>query len=49
MDFQKVESVGQAFADEIFRVWHKTHPKVRLILVNMNENIEFMIRLAEGV
>lgn len=48
LDFQNVDSVGQAFADEIFRVWHKTHPKVRLIPVNMNENVRFMVSRAGG-
>jgi len=49
LDFQKVETVGQAFADEVFRVWKKSHPKVRLIPVNMKENVEFMVRRAGGV
>lgn len=48
LDFQKVESVGQAFADEVFRVWQRLHPTVRLIPINMNENVAFMIRRAGG-
>ncbi len=49
LDFQKVETVGQAFADEVFRVWQRSHPKVRLLPINMNENVTFMIRRAGGV
>lgn len=48
LDFQKVESIGQAFADEVFRVWKRSHPNVRLIPMNMNENVAFMVRRAGG-
>ncbi|KAA0206718.1 DUF4325 domain-containing protein [Candidatus Uhrbacteria bacterium] len=48
LDFKDVETVGQAFADEIFRVWHDKHPEVRLIPENMNDNVEFMVRRAGG-
>ncbi len=48
LDFRMIESVSQTFADEIFRVWSKTHPKVRLIPVNMNENVRFMVSRAGG-
>jgi len=43
LDFDKVESVGQGFADEVFRVWAKQHPEVRLIPTNMNDGVALMI------
>jgi len=47
LDFTGVESIGQAFADEVFRVFAKAHPDVHMSVVNANENIEKMIRRAE--
>lgn len=44
LDFDKVETVGQGFADEIFRVWQNRHPEIDIEAVNTNENIEFMIK-----
>lgn len=43
LDFEGVESIGQGFADEMFRVWPSSHPKVRLIPVQMNTAIRRMI------
>jgi anti-sigma regulatory factor (Ser/Thr protein kinase) len=43
LDFDKVESVGQGFADEVFRVWAKQHPEVRLIPTQMNDGVALMI------
>jgi anti-sigma regulatory factor (Ser/Thr protein kinase)/DNA-binding MarR family transcriptional regulator len=48
LDFDKVKTVGQAFADEIFRVWHNAHPGIKLVPENMNENVEFMVRRGGG-
>jgi hypothetical protein len=45
-DFGGVEAVGQGFADEVFRVWTRAHAEVRLQPLNMNENVEFMVRRA---
>jgi len=43
LDFDRVLNVGQAFADEIFRVFQNRHPKVVIVPVNMSESVEFMI------
>ena len=43
LDFKKVETVGQSFADEVFRVWKSNHPGIKIINQHVNENIEFMI------
>lgn len=44
LDFKGVQTVGQAFADEVFRVWQKNHPSIRIEIRNANENIQFMVR-----
>jgi anti-sigma regulatory factor (Ser/Thr protein kinase) len=46
LDFNNVDTVGQAFADEIFRVWKSRHPNINVQYENANKNIEFMIRRA---
>jgi anti-sigma regulatory factor (Ser/Thr protein kinase) len=46
LDFEKVETIGQAFADEVFRVWQGHHPQIKVIYQNANENINFMIKRA---
>ena len=43
LDFKDVESIGQAFADEIFRVYRREHPDVHLSPINTNEQVEKMI------
>jgi hypothetical protein len=50
LDFSGVETVGQAFADEIFRVFPGEHPEVHLSWVNAAPAVEKMIRraLADG-
>jgi len=42
-DFDKVPVVGQAFADEIFRVFQHKYPHIRLETVNMSEGVKFMV------
>ena len=44
LDFDKVPSVGQAFADEIFRVFKAKHPDIQITPVDMNEPVEFMVK-----
>lgn len=44
LDFKDVDSIGQAFADEIFRVYARKNPDIEIITVNTNEQIERMIR-----
>lgn len=46
LDFRGVESIGPAFADEIFRVWRRAHPQVTLTPIRMNEIVERMVRRA---
>lgn len=42
LDFDKVETIGQAFAHELFVVFQNEHKNVVLGCVNMNKNVEFM-------
>ena len=44
LDFEKVESVGQGFVDEIFRVWLNDNPSKKIIPINMNSAVEFMVK-----
>ncbi|OGQ05876.1 MAG: hypothetical protein A2W61_00230 [Deltaproteobacteria bacterium RIFCSPLOWO2_01_44_7] len=43
LDFKGVETVGQAFADEIFRVFRSRYPAIHIKPIHANENVSFMI------
>jgi len=45
-DFKDVESVGQAFADEIFRVFKAQHPNMEIIFINARKQVRQMITRA---
>jgi anti-sigma regulatory factor (Ser/Thr protein kinase) len=42
-DFKEVPIIGQAFADEIFRVFAKEHPEIQIQHVNGNSAVKRMI------
>jgi anti-sigma regulatory factor (Ser/Thr protein kinase) len=42
-DFSEVESIGQAFADEVFRVFAAEHPDVEIRAVSANSAVRRMI------
>lgn len=46
-DFKDVESIGQAFADEVFRVFARQHPNMELLPINANDAVTQMIRRVE--
>lgn len=46
LDFGGIESIGQAFADEIFRVYMLRHPEITLEYTNASINVEKMIKRA---
>lgn len=48
-DFQGVDSIGQAFADEIFRVYAHQNKETILLPVNMNKEVESMVNRALGI
>jgi len=45
-DFTGVPSVGQAFADEIFRVFHLSHPEIEIHPIHANSEVMRMISRA---
>lgn len=45
-DFHEVESIGQAFADEVFRVFAKQHPHIEIIPINANDTVMQMVQRA---
>lgn len=47
LDFQNVDSIGQAFADEIFRVFKNEHPNINLHPINENEEVSKVIVRAQ--
>jgi anti-sigma regulatory factor (Ser/Thr protein kinase) len=48
LDFEGVSEIGQAFADELFRVYAREHPDVELMPLNYTEQIERMWLRAVG-
>jgi hypothetical protein len=48
-DFSEVEMIGQAFADEIFRVFANNYPAIELTVINTNESVQQMINRAKSV
>lgn len=42
-DFKEVEAIGQAFADEVFRVFALEHPEIHLHVINANSAVKRMI------
>jgi len=47
-DFEQVPIIGQAFADEIYRIFHSAHPDIVLQEENMSEGVKFMIERAKN-
>ena len=47
LDFDRVPNIGQAFADEIFRVFQIRYPKIHIEAVNMNETVRFIVERVE--
>jgi len=49
LDFSGVASIGQAFADEVFRVFRAKHPEVQLLPVHASSEVRRMISRAEAL
>ncbi|MDV2993240.1 MAG: hypothetical protein N4J56_002894 [Chroococcidiopsis sp. SAG 2025] len=47
-NFAGVEAIGQAFADEVFRVFRKQHPEMEIMSLNASEEVAQMISRAES-
>ena len=48
LDFHGVNEIGQAFADEIFRVFKNEHPDTKLVAMGTNPNIDKMINYVQS-
>jgi anti-sigma regulatory factor (Ser/Thr protein kinase) len=48
LDFEKVTVVGQAFVDEIYRVFQNMHPDIVIQEENMSESVRFMVKRAKN-
>lgn len=46
LDFDGVEEIGQAFADEVFRVFQQAHPATALLPIHMTQAVENMFKRA---
>lgn len=46
LDFNKVTTIGQGFADEIFRVFHQNYPEVLIEPIHCCKAVDFMIKRA---
>jgi hypothetical protein len=49
LNFQNVESIGQAFADEVFRVFPSQHPEIEIVAINANEQVARMMKRTTDV
>ncbi len=48
LDFAGVEEIGQAFADEVFRVFQQAHPGTRLLPINLTTEVGNMVKRVMG-
>jgi len=48
LDFNGVNQIGQAFADQIFRVFKNKHPEVRLLVIKATKNVKNMIQRVQS-
>jgi DNA-binding Lrp family transcriptional regulator len=48
LDYAGVEEIGQAFADEVFRVFQVAHPQTTLVPVNMAPGVKTMVSRARA-
>lgn len=48
LDFKRVDGIGQGFADEIFRVFQRAHPRIRIEVAHLSSSVEYMIRRAKN-
>ena len=42
-DFENVDQIGQAFADEVFRVFKNQHPDIQIYFIKASRSVEDMI------
>lgn len=49
LDFHGIDAIGQAFADEVFRVFPLAHPEVELLPMNVSPDVQEMIARARAL
>ena len=49
LDFRDVKSVGQGFADEVFRIFAQRHPAIKIATEDTNPVVAAMIRHARSL
>lgn len=47
LNFEGIKTIGQAFADEVFRVFTTRHPSIEIKPINTNDAVSFMIDRAK--
>lgn len=48
LDFEGVAKIGQAFADEVFRVFANKHAEIQFSAINMTDDVQKMVARAQG-
>lgn len=48
LDFEGVDMIGQAFADEIFRVFRIDHPEINIVYINENASVRDVIEAVKA-
>ena len=48
LDLSGVGEIGQGFADEVFRVWARAHPRIKLEPVAMSAPVAFLVKRAQA-
>lgn len=48
MDYEHISEIGQAFADEIYRVFKRKHLDIRIENEHMSEAVKFMVERAQN-
>ncbi|MDR2875563.1 MAG: STAS-like domain-containing protein [Methylobacillus sp.] len=48
LDFTGIAEIGQAFSDEVFRVFQKAHPETKLVPINMTAAVNRMVARARA-
>ncbi|MGH8674845.1 MAG: STAS-like domain-containing protein [Burkholderiales bacterium] len=48
LDFEGVQTIGPAFADEIFRVFAREHPEIQLLYTKANSEVKRLIERARA-
>ena len=44
LDFCGIDAIGQGFADQIFRIYIRKNPEVKILAKNMSPTVERMVR-----